>query len=300
MRLEQGWIDEALAGSYGAKSMSRQGYAAKYIVLHGTGGGTLESNDAWFATPGVEACAHFIIGRDGRFIQGISTALASWSNGVLTTGHAPFLPGGINPNLYTISIELVKDVDNAWSPTEAQALTSFRLIECLCNALNIPRRAGDAHGGIIMHRQIDPVNRPNCPGPYPWEQLWSFLQGEEDMPLQIDSPFARAYFVDQGNGRWKCKTNGFEVFGEIGKYYRYIHGAPRLPTTGEQYNLQKSQGIVWQGFECGIIVYDPRKVSGRPVGWSGDCFMCHRSDPIFKAFFYGEVKKQIAALQEQL
>lgn len=186
MRLVNGWLDVAVEIDYLNKSMPREGFVPTYIVLHGTAGGSSAQNIAhYFATSDVQASAHFIIGQDGIICQGCPTTLAAWGNGVLTAGHASYLPDTINPNYYTISIEHVKpSVDNSDQLTTQQQQASFELIDVLCRSYNIPRRAGDAHGGIIRHADIDPVNRARCPGPYPFDALWKFLSGG-DKPVII-------------------------------------------------------------------------------------------------------------------
>lgn len=177
MKIVDGWIDDAIEIGYAHKSMSRSGYTPKYIVVHGTAGGSSAENIGnYFATSNVQASAHLIIGQDGHIVQGISTNDAAWGNGVLTSGHASYLPDNINPNLYTISIEHVKSsTDNSNALTDIQARKSFELIQCICDTYNIPKRPGDANGGIISHADFDPVNRARCPGPYPWAELYAYL-----------------------------------------------------------------------------------------------------------------------------
>lgn len=178
MKIVDGWVDEAIEIDYIHKSMDRLGHKITHIVLHGTAGGSSAENIAnYFATSIVESSAHIIIGQDGHIVQGISMNDAAWANGALTAGHAAYLPEFVNPNLYTISIEHTKSsTDNSNSLTAAQQAASFRLIACICDTYHIPKRAGDAGGGIISHADIDPINRARCPGPYPWTDLWAFLK----------------------------------------------------------------------------------------------------------------------------
>lgn len=173
-----GWLDEAVEIDYLSKSMDRQGQAIKYIVLHGTAGGSsAQAIGEYFRDGNVDASAHFVIGQDGTIVQGVNVLAAAWGNGVLTAGHASYLSENINPNLYSVSIEHVKpSTDNSDALTDIQAQKSFELITCLCDTYNIPKHAGDASGGVISHADIDPVNRSRCPGPYPWDELIAYLQ----------------------------------------------------------------------------------------------------------------------------
>jgi N-acetyl-anhydromuramyl-L-alanine amidase AmpD len=178
-----GWLDEAIEIDYLNKSMSRQGYGITHICLHGTAGGTSAQGIAtYFRDGGVDASAHIIIDQAGTVVQGVPLSAAAWGNGILTPGHADYLPGNINPNLYTVSIEHVKaSTDNSNPLTDIQKQKSFEVIRCICDTYGIPKRSGDATGGIISHSDIDPINRARCPGPYPFEELWTFLGQEASM-----------------------------------------------------------------------------------------------------------------------
>jgi N-acetyl-anhydromuramyl-L-alanine amidase AmpD len=39
----------------------------------------------------------------------------------------------------------------------------------------------DAIGGITGHSSIDPVSRSHCPGPYPWDELFTYLNQKNIM-----------------------------------------------------------------------------------------------------------------------
>src|SRR6266849_1933258 len=62
-------------------------------------------------------------------------------------------------------------------PISIQQQKGFELIKCICDTYNIPKRAGDANGGIIRHADIDPVNRARCPGAFNFDALWNYLSG---------------------------------------------------------------------------------------------------------------------------
>ncbi len=174
-----GWLDEAIEIDYLNKSMDRQGHNITHLVVHGTAGGSSAQGIAnYFATSDVDASAHIEVDQAGVIAQGIPLSLAAWANGVIGAGHASYIREDINPNLYTASIEFVKaSTDNSDALTPIQQQKGFELIKCICDTYNIPKRAGDANGGIIRHADIDPVNRARCPGAFNFDALWNYLSG---------------------------------------------------------------------------------------------------------------------------
>jgi N-acetyl-anhydromuramyl-L-alanine amidase AmpD len=176
-----GWLDIATEIDYSANSMSRQGYSIKYLVLHGTAGGTSAQGVGQYFKSTVggsnPVSSHLIIDQQGNVVQGVPMSLAAFANGIITNGHAAYLPDpSINPNWYTVSIEFVKpSTDNSDALTDIQAKVGFEVIKCICDTYNIPKRPGDANGGIIKHADIDPINRSRCPGTFPWDALWAYL-----------------------------------------------------------------------------------------------------------------------------
>ena len=157
----------------------------KWIVIHGTAGGLNPVAIAeYFKT--VPSSTHYVIGQDGTVVQCVPENCVAWGNGDVSVGCMPWW-NGIDPNQYTISIEHVKpNIDNSDQLTADQQDASFKLVDYLCTKHGIQRKMGDATGGIVPHSSMDPVNRSRCPGPYPWDQLISYLnpnQVPQPMPL---------------------------------------------------------------------------------------------------------------------
>ncbi len=184
MQFVNGWLDTATKIDCSAKSWAgRGGYKAKYITLHGTAGFPTAKAVAYWFRDGLDsdgnpaqASVHLIIDKTGEVVQCIAIQDTAWGNGNLSTGHAAYLPEGVNPNLYTVSIEFLKfNTDNSDIITDAQKKAGFEVIRALCDAYGIPKRAGDVNGGIISHADIDPVNRSRDPGPFPWTELFKYL-----------------------------------------------------------------------------------------------------------------------------
>jgi hypothetical protein len=237
------------------------------IVVHGTAccqGMTAQDWAHTFANDEVEQkSSHFIIGKDGTVVQCVSLRDGAGANDTRQrqAGYDTFWDGTPvdNLNLVTVSIEHVKwDDNNADELTPAQKQASFRLIKWLCDTLHIPA----SH--IKTHASIAPKDRADCPGPYPWTELYQFLgEGEDDM-LQISDPFAAAHFTQIAPNRWRCVTTNQDVFGGILDFYRRIAGAPRLPLTGEQHDVPD---VTYQVFEAGVIVFDPQHKLDHPTGF---------------------------------
>ena len=169
--------------------LGREGQTVKYLILHGTAGGTSAEEVAnYFANPATEASAHIVIGTDGTPVQCVKFEDAAWANGYPINGakHDAFwdkwINAGINLNLISIAIEHCKPHnDNSDQLTPAQQATSFQLVKQLCEQFNIPKRWADENGGITGHYSIDGNSRARCPGPYPWDDLFNYLKGPQLM-----------------------------------------------------------------------------------------------------------------------
>jgi N-acetyl-anhydromuramyl-L-alanine amidase AmpD len=309
MKFDQnGWLDVATEVDYSANSMSRQGYGIKYLVLHGTAGGSSAQGIGQYfkSTIGGSSpvSSHLIIDQQGNIVQGVPMSRAAFANGVITNGHAAYLPDpSINPNWYTASIEFVKSsTDNSDPLADIQAKVGFEVIKCICDTYHIPKRAGDANGGIISHADIDPVNRSRCPGNFPWDELFNYLNGGNQPMSSIDLTNGTvASHFSGDNTIWTCKDNGFIIGHAILDFYRKFGGDALcgltylgLPKTNEL-PVVGYPGVTIQEFERAAVRYDPGKVLDNPPG-SGPVYVIHvGQDPRTIALL-----KQIADLQQQL
>jgi hypothetical protein len=159
-----------------------QMYRPTWFVVHFTGG-TPNLNalyDYWNSSC---VSSHFGIGREGneagRIEQYVRYTDGSGANCCLEDGAAPFLPRDVNLNVYTITVECINpDSSNAGLMPDAQKDSLIWLIRNVCQQMNIRTDIyteysnqfginftfGDANGGVIMHRDICPINRQRCPG----------------------------------------------------------------------------------------------------------------------------------------
>lgn len=261
----------------------RNGYAPQYVILHGTAGGSSAQNiAAWFQNPQAQVSAHYVIGQDGAVVQTVDENNWAWANGVLSAGHADWWNESVNPNWLTISIEHVKPSStNSDALTTAQQSASFALIKRICQRWNIPMRLADAEGGITGHFSIDPVNRSQCPGNYPWAALWAYLKppaapqiktGDDLTMLQLTDPMGKL-FSDSSNACWVCNANKIRWGGDHLVFFRKHEGIFGLPLTSE-IRLAQYPSATFIIYERVIAVYDPQHKIDNPPG-SGDVYLLH-------------------------
>lgn len=180
---DQGWLDVAQGYDISANSWERGGVKISHLVLHGTAGGSDgRGTMAYMGSAGVST--HFAISTDGTIVQGIPCSRVAWANAPLNEPRLSFARSDINPNFWTVSIEFCKpDTTNGINITDAQKKSGFALINAVCEAYGIPKRAGNGTSGIISHADINSVDRARCPGTFPWDDLWAFLKAGGKMGL---------------------------------------------------------------------------------------------------------------------
>lgn len=287
----------------------RQGYQPRWIILHGTAGGSSAQAVATFfqSTVGTAnpASTNYVIGQDGTIVQTVSEDDAAYANGVVTDGHDPWWSpyNNPNPNWVTISIEHVKpSTDNSDDLTPEQKAASFSLVQDICDRWNIPKRKADAAGGITGHFSMDPVNRARCPGSYPWDELWTFLSGEDEVMI-LQREQVASYFPSGDDQIWKCK-NGHTLGHGMLTFYRSFGNKDLcgltylgLPLTDE-YSPQ--QNLIVQRFERGVLAYDPKHLVDNPPGSSDAVYLMHIDIGPGKDPQVDQLKAQVGQLQEKI
>lgn len=268
---------------FGFPTGSHDGNHPKWIILHGTSstGATAQNIANYFAGDNQNG-THFVIGRDGALIQMVKLADAAYGNGGPTAAELaqhkyasfwqPEIHAGVNLNTVTVSIEHCKDAGNQQPLTPAQQDASFKLVAWLCQRLNIPARGADANGGITGHYSINGIERVNCPGPYPWTELWAYLKGGPMVPTGWSD-----------DGTTLTAPNGVPV---VGGFRTQILGmawpASNYPLEAEhpQSPLEASNPALGDGvqqvFRLGVLEYTTAK--GVFVGWVGQEFLKVREE----------------------
>lgn len=280
-----------------------------FLILHSTAGGNSAQEIAKYfqGTEGTgnPVSSHYIVGQDGTVVQCIAEKDGAYAQGVVNSDN-----WSGNPNLYTISIEHVKSSnDNSEPLTPAQRAASFALIKDICQRNGIGMHDADDTTGITGHFAIDPVNRARCPGSFDWDALWAYLgNGETTTMASIDitTPGVSNYFEGSGDV-WKCKKNNFLVGHGILGFYKKFGGDALcgitylgLPTSNETVVLGPKGttiGVVYQRFERGVVVYDPRHQVDNPPQ-SGDCYLLHLDNYPGQDPRIADLQKQIAALKQ--
>ena len=133
----------------------RKGYKPEAIVIHITDG-TAQSCINWFTNPVSRVSAHYLVAKTGEITSFVEEANSAWHCGKVVSPTWTELKPNVNPNLYTIGIEL-EGKDNE-TPTLQQAVSAAWLVNKICASWTIPLDAAK----IIPHRMIN--GSKSCPG----------------------------------------------------------------------------------------------------------------------------------------
>ncbi len=226
----------------------------KWVIIHGTAGGSSAQGVAeWFATSSGNS-THYIIGQDGTVVQCVAEEDTAWGNGPKDKNASPWWDEFVNCNPVTFSIEHVKPhTDNSDAITPAQQDASFKLVEHLCEKWAVPTHPGDETGGICGHDTIMPETRANCPGPYPWSELFVYLnRNAVPLPLGVTDDGTTLHFPGTAN----VVVRGFRDY--LRKGAAWWLGAPRtneLPSHNVRLNTTMIPGV-FQVFEFGVLAWE--------------------------------------------
>ena len=227
--------------------VGRSGQKVKAVVLH-IAAGSMAGIFPTFNVPNRLASAHFAVAKDGTIEQyvsiddtaygvGMRYSNGNWYNprGVLAKPSWTGLQPPLNPNLYTISVEHEGQPEDQW--TQAMYDANNRLLQWIAAQIAItyiPRQT------LIGHFEIDPVDRPNCPGPnVQWDQIAADANGasapstvlseiqataNEVTKLSINTQSALYQFAQQNNlGNPQTDEFQFPVGGDtyVGQVYNF-------------------------------------------------------------------------------
>jgi N-acetyl-anhydromuramyl-L-alanine amidase AmpD len=150
------------------KWLGRRGQKPEAVVIHMTDG-SYEGAHAWLLNPKSQVSAHFIINVSGTYDALVKPTDTAWHCGVVKNPSWKLLKPGINPNLYTIGIELA--LRTGQKPTWAMTRRVANLVREMCQRFNIPIDRDH----IIGHREIRADK--TCPGALVSVEAICFLAG---------------------------------------------------------------------------------------------------------------------------
>lgn len=122
----------------------------------------------WFMNPSSQASSHFVIDRNGKVYQCVSSLDGAWTNGDVnqTRQDIPWLRDlinrGVNVNNATISIEHIGTPSNP--PTDAQYEASRKIHMYFSHPKVYGINRDRSHQ--LRHGDINAVDRSYCPGPH--------------------------------------------------------------------------------------------------------------------------------------
>lgn len=202
-------------GNAHTNSSSREGHVPFVIVNH-ISVGTMSSMDNWFTTPANQvSSAHFGVARDGRIHQYVSIDRMAWANGIpkerFPQATAPVVQDmGVNPNLYSVSIEH-EGYDGDLTESQFQAsVWLHRYIRSYARETWGKEFPLDSYH-VVGHFQINPVQKPDCPGPkFPWERLYQALAEPELGDEEMEELLSRLAALEQEKNALAARVAALE------------------------------------------------------------------------------------------
>jgi N-acetylmuramoyl-L-alanine amidase len=178
------------------------------LIVDHIADGTYQGTIGWEQTPAPknpdQVSSHFIIGRDGEVTQMVEIPQCAWTQGLpLNLIQKATLPivrqRGINPNVYCVSIEHEGFYAQTHGTlTDAQLAASIEVHKFIIS--EVKRIYGTTipadRNHIVGHYEINPVNKPNCPGElFPFDKIIAALNPavtQAAVPTSAAAPVAHA------------------------------------------------------------------------------------------------------------
>jgi N-acetylmuramoyl-L-alanine amidase len=138
------------------------------IVLHHTGGGTLESNIDYFKNPSSQVSSHYIVGKDGRIVQPVQDDKRAWHAGVSA------FQGRSDVNDFSLGIEIVNTGSGSDPFTDAQYKSVIDLVAWMCQTYGVPLDRITGHKNVAL-----PKGRKDDPAPnFDWNRVRSGVEAQ--------------------------------------------------------------------------------------------------------------------------
>jgi N-acetylmuramoyl-L-alanine amidase len=151
------------------------------IVLHYTGGSSMDSSIDWLTNASAKASAHFVVGKDGKIVQLAPINTITWHAGISkwkdrnslnnfsigieidnagllekrANGYSTWFNKRIEDDQVVLAKHKNKDKEEAW---EAYTIKQIEAVECLCSALVQKYKIREilGHDDIAPGRKVDP------------------------------------------------------------------------------------------------------------------------------------------------
>ncbi|TYQ15871.1 UNVERIFIED_CONTAM: Negative regulator of beta-lactamase expression [Acetivibrio alkalicellulosi] len=208
------WADENIifVGNSNTNRSNRRGHRPEMIVNH-ISEGSISSLINWFTnTTNTESSAHFAVDRQGKVYQFVDIEDNAWANG-LTSGignatASVVLQKGkdINPNWYSVSIEhegVYSQTKGQLTPKQLEStkiLHSY-IIEYIYDKYSFKIKPN--RDRIIGHKEIDKVQRANCPGElFPFDEIIDYLRNYSEPFLDISGHWAKEQIIKAYQDGW--------------------------------------------------------------------------------------------------
>lgn len=138
------------------------------IIIHATGGSTLEGALSWMVNPKSKVSAHYCIGTNGTIVQLVDEKDKAWHAGVSAWN------GKHDLNECSIGIELVNLNDEKSFYPDEQIIALSELIAEL-----IKRYPAITEERIVGHSQVAPGRKTDPGINFPWVKLGSMIYYEK-------------------------------------------------------------------------------------------------------------------------
>jgi len=184
---------------------SRDGNVPVIIVNHISEGSAISCIN-WFTTPNNKVSStHFLVGKDGSIYQFVPIEEMAWGNGLKSEGVRSsklkiIKERGVNPNLYSVSIEhegIYHETKGALTKEQLDATIWLHryIINYVKKKYGIAIAPDRTH--ILGHYEIDPIRKPLCPGEkFPFQAIIDALSKDESVPFNdIKNHWAKEHIV---------------------------------------------------------------------------------------------------------
>lgn len=225
---------------------SRGKWKPDMIVWH-IADGTYNGTIGWEKNPASQISSHFVLGKSGEITQLVPLDKAAWTQGKMCNPTSSIVKSrnGINPNLYSISIEC----EGFWKDTKGK-LSDAALKSAIELTKHIVAEVKRIYGvdipidrqHIIGHCEINPVTRPHCPGElFPYDSIIQGAKGAE----QATQALCVNDMVLVNGKLWKSSCGGEQ--GQV-KYVNYRGRITRInPKAPYPYLIDNGKG--WAGLD---------------------------------------------------